>query len=526
MPSFYPETTIYACSTGIDDYNKPYFESNSAAASYCMARAKLSFSDYSYQRADERQYCAVYANFNELEECDTLIWQNADFSSFWFIANITNLEWKNPNCVWIWFKVDAYMTFCGNIDWSSSYCLVEREHVTNDWSGGVPNFSNIGLPEGIGVGPVRRSSSNQFYKTPNVIAITSPYDQSGQKTAEGAMQNGVFTGLNTYMFQNAARANNYLQNILDSDEADIQNVVSAITIPQDYIDGRSETVDAPTPPWTTWAGTIYNAKTFSGEFCVLQIDSLVGTAKHYRPEDFLVPSNITFTEKDSFSAGVGGVIVRPNSYMTANPTEDAFIINEFPEGSMVGDTYAQWKSSLGGYAIANTFLSCITTAGTTVTQAVSASQQKNPVSSVAGIGGAVISGVGSIGQDVMSTIAQFAEQKKYGTAIIGSMKATANLAVGLDAYGYAISWLVPQETQMYAVDDFFSRFGYLVNRLKVPNRNTRAHWNYVKCSESHVQGDMPYSYRVQIEAMLNSGVTFWSEGTTIGDYSDKAGNMG
>ena len=525
MPSFYPETTIYACSTGIDDYNKPYFESNSAAASYCMSRAKLSFSDYSYQRADERQYCAVYANFNELEECDTLIWQNADFSSFWFIANITNLEWKNPNCVWIWFKLDAFMTFCGNIDWSSSYCLVEREHVTADWSGGAPNFSNIGLPEGIGVGPVRRSTSNQFYKTPNVIAITSPYDQSGNKTAEGTMQNGVFTGLNTYTFQTAARANNYLQNILDSDEGDIQNVVSAITIPQDYIDGVNEQVNAPTPPWTTWSGVVYNAKTFSGEFCVLQIDSVVATSKQYRPEDFLQPSSITFTEKDSFAAGVGGVIVRPNSYMTGNPIEDAFIINTFPEGSMVGDTYAQWKSTSGATTIANTALSVLGNTLSGIGGGISQASSGNPAGIASGVLSAAGTGLSGMAQ-VASTIQTFREQKKYGTAVIGSMNGSANLAVGLDAYGYAISWIVPEETQMYAVDDYFSRFGYLVNRLKVPNRNTRAHWNYVKCIESHVHGDMPYAYRLQIEAMLNSGVTFWNSGTTIGDFSDKAGNMG
>ena len=63
MAYFEPQTTIYLCSTGIDAYNKPYFESNDAMAAWCIGKAKPTFNDYSYQRADERQYCAVKADY-------------------------------------------------------------------------------------------------------------------------------------------------------------------------------------------------------------------------------------------------------------------------------------------------------------------------------------------------------------------------------------------------------------------------------------------------------------------------------
>lgn len=523
MPSFYPETTIYACSTGIDDYNKPYFESNSAAASYCMGRAKLFFSDYSYQRADERQYCAVYANFNELEECDTLIWQNADFSGFWFIANITNLEWKNPNCVWIWFKVDAYMTFCGNIDWSSSYCLVEREHVQNDWNGANPNFNVMGTTEGLGIGPELDWGAEDHFYTPNMIVITSPYDQSGSPNSGGTMQNGVYTGLNSYTFSSASAANSYLQAIQDNPEANIENVVSIQTVPSEFINGQSQQISAPSAPWLSYTD-IYNAKCWSGEFCQLRIASLTGSDAYFAPEYFDVPGSYFFWEKDTFAGGVGGIFLTPNNYMGSSLRYHAgFAMNDYPSGVAVGNTYAQWINTNGAYLIGNTM---VNTLGSIANIGINASLGGGLLNSVLKGENPIVNDVVSIGTDVLGTISQFAQAKQNGTAMLGSMNTNANIAVGVGAYGYTISWVIPFISNRYALDDFFSRYGYKVMQLKVPNRNTRPHWNFVKCSEAHVQGDMPYRYRVMIESMLNKGVTFWNEGTTIGDYSDKAGNRG
>ena len=483
-----------------------------------MGRSVASFSQYSYQRADERQYCAVHANYNDLLNADTLIWQNADFSDFWFIANITGFEWKNPNTVWIWFKLDAFMTFCGDINWSTSYCYVEREHVENDWNGNIPNFQNIGVPEGIGIDPSRTLTTTNRFLTPDRIVITSPYDQSGGKTSAGTMQNGVYTGLNSYSFTSAAAANAYLQAIQDSDDANIENVVSIQTVPSAFLDGTNQNVNAPTAPWNSFSD-INNAKTFSGEFCLLRISSLCGSDKYYRPEYFSNPNNIQFIEYDTFAGGTGGIVLRPVGYMSSSQYEDSFVINDYPSGVAIGDTYAQWCNTNGAFTVLNGILGAVSAvAGGISGQGSTSSTAGMVASSVTAISSGIQSGLG--------IVQEFANQKKYGTVMQGTANANANFAAGLGAYGYSISWCIPWVPDLYALDDYFTRFGYLVNRVKVPNRNNRAHWNYVKCAESHVQGNMPYSYRRQIEGMLNSGVTFWNEGTTIGDYSNKIGNRG
>ena len=134
MALWRPETTIYLCTnTGIDQYNKPYFESNAAMQGWLAGKVKASFTQYSYQRADERQYCRVEYNYNDALTCDIIMWQNTGTGPRWIIANITGVEWVNPNTTTIYFEVDAFCTYCGDINWPTSYSLVEREHVVNDW---------------------------------------------------------------------------------------------------------------------------------------------------------------------------------------------------------------------------------------------------------------------------------------------------------------------------------------------------------------------------------------------------------
>lgn len=72
------------------------------------------------------------------------------------------------------------------------------------------------------------------------------------------------------------------------------------------------------------------------------------------------------------------------------------------------------------------------------------------------------------------------------------------------------------------LDDFFDRFGYACNRLKVPNRNVRPYWTYTKTLECTIKGGVPVEYSKKICDIYNRGITFWkaSAGTVnVGDYS-------
>ena len=70
------------------------------------------------------------------------------------------------------------------------------------------------------------------------------------------------------------------------------------------------------------------------------------------------------------------------------------------------------------------------------------------------------------------------------------------------------------------IDDFFTKYGYKVNRLKTPNIFGRSFYNYVKTIDSIVEGnDIPEKYLNEYRKMLDNGITFWHSTTNFLDYN-------
>lgn len=75
------------------------------------------------------------------------------------------------------------------------------------------------------------------------------------------------------------------------------------------------------------------------------------------------------------------------------------------------------------------------------------------------------------------------------------------------------------DEQLHAVDDYFSMFGYKVNRVGKPNLTSRKNWNYVKTQNAHCSGVVP-QYAIEfMEHALDTGCTFWHK-NDVGDYGD------
>ena len=69
------------------------------------------------------------------------------------------------------------------------------------------------------------------------------------------------------------------------------------------------------------------------------------------------------------------------------------------------------------------------------------------------------------------------------------------------------------------VDNYFSMFGYKVNRVKTPNVNGRYNWNYVKTVGCYIEADIPQDDLQQIKNMFDAGNTIWHHPNTFMDYS-------
>ena len=519
MPFFVPQTTIYLCQdTGIDDNNKPYFSSNSTMVSWLMGKAKTSFAQYSYQRADERQYCVVDYDFYEALNCDIIMWQNAGHSQKWIIANITSIEWMNPNATKIYFEVDPYCTFCGDIEWQAS--MVEREHVDNDWQGTTPNWEMQGVAESVDFEPTYVSNETSIMATPNAYVVISPYNETGDISFTGTIKNGIFQGLTETVFHGPdaeGQLNAMLRIIGTADEANLQNIIGIFSVPVQAINGTVEETTT-VPPWVTGSTAIYNnSKLYCSQYCICQVESMNAQSVTYRPELFAsLTATINFKTEFYLSGGTGGFICYPAGYGggTRDVKEWGLICNSFPAGSWVGNNYAQWQATSGTNAFVQGVTGVIGAGLAGVATYASGGL-------AAGLLVALSGGAASIA-NYNSTVAK----AKKGSAIVGgSAGANPNLSAASGDYGAVIRWMTPRPGEMKSLDNYFDKYGYRVNLLKVPNINTRPLWNYVKTTEAHVGGNFPKAYRTAIEGMLNRGVTFWHTGAVeIGDYSNPAGN--
>ena len=94
-----------------------------------------------------------------------------------------------------------------------------------------------------------------------------------------------------------------------------------------------------------------------------------------------------------------------------------------------------------------------------------------------------------------------------------------NFALGICDFIFYHYSIKPEFARV--IDDFFTRFGYQTNKVKVPNITGRTYWNYIKIgtSEELVNGNIPNNYVIEINGIAETGTTIWHNHDNIGNYS-------
>ena len=69
------------------------------------------------------------------------------------------------------------------------------------------------------------------------------------------------------------------------------------------------------------------------------------------------------------------------------------------------------------------------------------------------------------------------------------------------------------------LDDYFTRYGYQINRVKTPNTHARPAFNFVKTNGCTVTGSLPADDMALVNSIHDSGITYWTNHSAVGDYS-------
>ena len=545
-----------------------YFASKAAQTAYFTNASKrvATLTGQSYQR-HSRGWLKVGLPIGTVAQANYMMFKNTAFENKWFYAFITDWEYLNNGNTLISFMIDDIQTWF--FDCTLGDCFVDREHAMDD-TVGVNR-----IPEPVGSDRVMMAQRWACSDMTNYSVVVQASQQNRQSYFEtDYFHQGMFNGLSIWVEDcNDGTDASVIASGLDTMVGDgsydenatlQQQVVSVLQFPSRF------TIDG-TRPYSVTEGnfsrngnlngyTPRNKKLLTAPFKQLLLTNGIGATATLDYDEFVSGGskvNPTFKVVGTFN-GQGQIMCVPQNYKGVVDNYDyKIVISEFPQCGYTLDSYRAWLAGGGDIkqkvavikGVANGLFGTAGIAANVSNEYDKQWQQNynqryadaeeagrkypeqlahsyaDKKTSIGGAIGGVITGlVGAVGRIAGSAVNTYTD---YKTTEFES-HAQPNTPVGMTA-GNVMVAARELNFRCYEVDvnykdaqildEYFDKFGYQTNRLKVPNISGRKAWNYVKTRECEIVGNIPASIKASIINIFNTGVTFWKDGDKIGDYT-------
>lgn len=525
MISITPNGSIYLCKTPLkNDYkNQLTFVSKETQLSYFNSRIYKTFDEYTYIKKDNM--IRVSENIDEIIECNYLFYINNGFTDKYYFCFITNMEYISENCTQITFETDVFQTWQFDIVYKKSF--VEREHVNDD---------TIGLhtlPENLETGEFK---INSVYVDPHLndnddihyyLATTLDLDGYGTKNpldqSAGGVYNGVFSGCEYWRV--SRNATGVLHGILQwiATCGQLDGIVGLFMCPS-FLDSSSSNKVAQSNTPSSYdlsfaksygldGYTPKNNKLYVYPFCYLAVTNGGGDAHIYKYE-FFSNSSCEFNVKGVLAPGGSFRLVPKNYNGKAINDQECMTLGKFPCCSYNVDMYTNWLTqnsvNVDGYTFTSDQLAGLNSISNGVFGLA-----KNIVSgNILGGGESLVNG--SVG------IAQSLIQKKQHELIPNAIRGDINngdVVTASNNNNFKFYRMSVRKEYAQIIDEYFSMYGYSINRVKIPNITGRRYWNYVKTINCNCVGEIPNNDLNLIRKMFDNGITLWHNPNTMYDYS-------
>ena len=501
-------TKVYLLDIPLEnDYkNSLYFTSKANQQAYFQNNIVKSYTDFSYQRKDN--LIRIPDIYDNLFNCNYVMYQNSNYSNKWFYAFITKMEYVNDGLTNVYIETDVIQTWLFDYEVKSSF--VEREHVDDDTIGLHTLPENVELGEYVNV---QQESGTNFAEASNCYvccATTSDFDsQAGSRQI--SYYNSLFSGLIYYIFKDFFSVNVWL---LKMDQASKSDAIQSIfMVPKSFF-GNIE--------WDTigdWVGSGYkwvptsngaynmgdftmnkpsslrnytpvNKKLLTFPYCYLLGSNNNGTDIIYKYEDFS-SNNMVFKIAGAISPGCSIKMI-PRDYKNDNINYiEGLTVGKLPTCSWTTDVYINWLTQ----------------------QAVNMPMQGLNAGMQLGSGN-IVGGINEIG----NSISQLYQHSLIPPQAKGNTN-SSDLCFAYDKNDPTFYYMSIKEEYARIIDDYFTMFGYKVNKVKVPNKAHRSRWWYTKTINVNIDGAIPDVDMQKIKDAYNKGITFWRNASEIENYS-------
>ena len=499
-----------------------YFDDEISQRDYFIGKTKHNLTSQTFQRTG-RGTAKLQLNIGTCYDCNYMMFQNSSFSTKWFYAFITSIEYVNNEVTEISFEIDVMQTWLFNYELGQ--CYIERQHTETDVIGGniVPepvalgeyvfNNDNIGNYGELdykdtpgGATPVNGKYMSELCVLIAIVDVTATvsdgnvYDNIYGAAKIYAYDRNDVTGINALVSQYVQKPDSIIamymcpkiaipQAVPDSGGILLDNSSQGVNVLHTDVQlTTSAKLDGHTPK---------NKKLYTYPYNFYHVDNANGQALELRYEFFenLTPQLFLLT---TLTQPIENVI-KPRGYKNQSGQlhNETLAISGYPMCSWNVDAYKAW--------VAQSSIPLAMNIGTGVVQ------------------GAVSGGAAGAGLSLAAGISNLLSQA-YTASIQADMSKGSFSNGGANCsklqqafYGGRMSITSDMAKR---IDDFFSYFGYQINELAVPNRNARPYWTYLKTATCVFIGDAaPNDDMKKIASIYNAGITWWNDGDNVGNYN-------
>ena len=464
-------------------------------------------SSASFVKVGENQIDTPFSYADALK-CNYMAFQNPSHANKWFFCFIDHAEYINNGTTRIHFIVDVYSTW--NDYWQVNNCFVIREHVSNDTVGAntVPESLELGEYKILS----RFKDSNMW---PLKLVIASTLDPSDDSiTSIGGTYGGIYSGVRYFTYDDSNMTNG-IQNMVDDKKGD---AISCVFLAPNFVlpqTGGGSVTDSNQPqfytntidPITALDGYVpKNNKLLTWPFCYILASNSTGMATTYRQEFFeLVNNKIVFTVYGCLTPGCS-IRMLPNNYNGYHLNLDAGItLGKFPQCNWATDMFTNWATQQG--------VNVGIQAATAVKDLGVGLATDNPALVIKG-------GI---------TAAQAVNQVYQASLIPPQTRGNINsgdITTSMGENTFSIYRMSIREEYARICDDYFTKYGYKINRIKTPSFNSRTYWNFIQIGADENIGystlsnkSVPASDMEIINNIFRQGVTIWHNHANLGNYS-------
>ena len=507
----------------------------------CQTNAVASANNYSFIR-QERGYIKTSFSYEDALKCNYMAFQNPDYSNKWFFAFIDDVEYANDGTSKIYYTIDEFSTWYDY--WNAEACFVMREHVRDDTIGlhTIPEGLEFGEYVIGSTGDIGNSTYFNYTKMHVCIGTSWIPDNTPSMYATNRRIGNVFSGTYYLVFNTYTDAAKFIQAYAEIGHvADIQclymipEILAAITSSTTWntadlgdetdisfitLHGSTGAINIDTNisiamPTTIGTYTPKNNKLLCYPYNALTISNNSGSMAEFRYEDFV--NNAPLFNIVGLQSPSCPMFIYPVNYKKNSTSKSGYSwglpLAKIPQGSWNADMYTNWMTQ-NGINILGMRIDAPTS------HAIMGSLQMLTAGATQQYGG-IAEGFGNM---------LGAVQEMYRASMIpnqiGGQTTVGDVTFAYDKLAPTYYKMRIREEYAMIIDDWFNRFGYKINRVKVPDQIGRTYWNYIQIGSSECIGyssnttrSVPASSMEIINNIYRAGVTIWHNHANIGNYS-------